>query len=148
MTYNDWLDFIKKIETSKLTDEFVDFVKKNQISENFKGQVLQKMDEAIFNRLSTSLNNVALKTNYLFEDEYLMDMQLVIFKKEISVLYKLVRSGIFPQDYVENKSNVIKESAEQVYDILCKKANEIDFTGVLAMTIKGNKIRWDKDELQ
>ena len=53
MTYNDWLDFIKKIETSKLTDEFVDFVKKNQISENFKGQVLQKMDEAIFNRLST-----------------------------------------------------------------------------------------------
>ena len=140
MTYNDWLDFIKKIETSKLTDEFVDFVKKNQISENFKGQVLQKMDEAIFNRLSTSLNNVALKTNYLFEDEYLMDMQLVIFKKEISVLYKLVRSGIFPQDYVENKSNVIKESAEQVYDILCKKANEIDFTGVLAMTIKGNNI--------
>ena len=148
MTYNDWLDFIKKIETSKLTDEFVDFVKKNQISENFKGQVLQKMDEAIFNRLSVTLQNVVAKINYLFEDEYLMDMQLVIFRKEVTVLYKLVRSGIFPQDYVENKSNVIRESTDQIFDILCNKANEIDFTGVLAMTIKGNKIRWDKDELQ
>ena len=147
MTYNDWLEFIKKIESGKLTDEFVDFLKNNQLNDSFKDQVLPKMDDAITKRLSTDLDNIATKINYLFDDEYLMDMQLVIFRKDINILYRMVYSGFFSEDYVFTKSNMIKNSVNKIFDILYDKANEVDLTGALGMSIKNNRIRWEKYEL-
>lgn len=146
MTYNDWLEFIKKIENAKLTDDMISFVKNNQVNENYKTQVIEQLDVAMSNRLTTELNSVRLKVNYLFEDQYLMDMQLVIFKKNIKILYGIAKSGIFPPKYEEGEKNLIRSSVDQIFDILCDKANEIDYTGVLGMTVKNNKIRWDKED--
>ena len=147
MTYNDWLDFIKKIETSKLSDDMLDVIKNNQLNDSFKENVLTKMDEAIYKRLSTATENIASKLTYLFEDEYLMEMQLVIFKKETKILYKIVKSGIFSQEYVEKRTEQIRDDVDKIFDILYNEANKIDFSGVLGMSIKNNRIRWDKDEL-
>ena len=147
MTYNDWLDFIKKIETSKLSDDMLDVIKNNQLNDSFKENVLTKMDEAIYKRLSTAAENISSKLTYLFEDEYLMEMQLVIFKKESKILYKIVKSGIFPQEYVEKRTEQIRYDVDKIFDILYNEANKIDFSGVLGMSIKNNRIRWDKDEL-
>ena len=147
MTYNDWLDFIKKIETSKLSDDMLDVIKNNQLNDSFKENVLTKMDEAIYKRLSTAAENISSKLTYLFEDEYLMEMQLVIFKKEAKILYKIVKSGIFSQEYVEKRTEQIRDDVDEIFDILYNEANKIDFSGVLGMSIKNNRIRWDKDEL-
>lgn len=147
MTYNDWLDFIKKIETSKLSDDMLDVIKNNQLNDSFKENVLTKMDEAIYKRLSTATENISSKLTYLFEDEYLMEMQLVIFKKETRILYKIVKSGIFSQEYVEKRTEQIRDDVDKIFDILYNEANKIDFSGVLGMSIKNNRIRWDKDEL-
>ena len=147
MTYNDWLDFIKKIETSKLSDDMLDVIKNNQLNDSFKENVLTKMDEAIYKRLSTATENISSKLTYLFEDEYLMEMQLVIFKKEAKILYKIVKSGIFSQEYVEKRTEQIRDDVDKIFDILYNEANKIDFSGVLGMSIKNNRIRWDKDEL-
>ena len=75
-------------------------------------------------------------------DQNYMDFMLVSFKKEVNYLIKMLDVKILDQpDRIALKAQ-IKEKVDKIYELLDKKALEIDYTGVLSMLIKSNGIKW------
>ena len=142
MSYADWLDLLEKFNNTNLDNESLEKLLSLEGNPAFNERLVPVFGELIGARLQLSTNKIIDELNNIFEDQNYMDFMLVSFKKEVNYLIKMLDVKILDQpDRIALKAQ-IKEKVDKIYELLDKKALEIDYTGVLSMLIKSNGIKW------
>ncbi|MBR6949973.1 MAG: hypothetical protein IKH54_07310 [Bacilli bacterium] len=142
MSYADWLDLLEKFNNTNLDNESLEKLLSLDGNPAFNERLVPVFGELIGARLQLSTNKIIDELNNIFDDQNYMDFMLVSFKKEVNYLIKMLDVKILDQaDRIALKAQ-IKEKVDKIYELLDKKALEIDYTGVLSMLIKSNGIKW------
>jgi hypothetical protein len=95
-------------------------------------------------RFNESVNKITRDIYQIFSDHNYLDLALLNFKKEISYLLQLTNIKQLPNNIKEQLIDKFKSDTEKVYNILLKKADTEDYTGILSMTINNNRIKWSE----
>ena len=80
----------------------------------------------------------------VFSDKNYLDLELLNFKKELKFLDELTRLKQIPDEIKIDLFNTLVNESNNVYNILEKEANKIDYTGVYGSIIRNNRIKWSE----
>ena len=140
MHYNEWLELIERLRNTSSVSDKLKFINEKE-NNNIKDLLIPKIFDKAINKIISNINNIYYDVNYL-------DLNLVIFKKEVLFIYDLIFNNQLTDNDKEKLGNMLKSESNKVYDILLKKSYEFDQTGILKMNINNNRIKWsDKNEL-
>lgn len=144
MTYEEWLNVIESLKNTNTNKEILDKLKKEPLNDNLYDLLRPKLESLIIERYQLSVNKIVQNLESIFTDVNYLDLSLLNFKKEIKYLLDLIDINQIPLDIKVNQTLKIKEDTEEVYKILIKEADKIDYTGVFSLTIKNNMIKWSE----
>lgn len=144
MTYEEWLNVIESLKNTNTNKEILDKLKKEPLNDNLYDLLRPKLESLIIERYQLSVNKIVQNLESIFTDVNYLDLSLLNFKKEIKYLLDLIDINQMPLDIKVNQTLKIKEDTEEVYKILIKEADKIDYTGVFSLTIKNNMIKWSE----
>ncbi len=144
MTYEEWLNVIESLKNTNTNKEILDKLKKEPLNDNLYDLLRPKLESLIIERYQLSVNKIVQNLESIFADVNYLDLSLLNFKKEIKYLLDLIDINQIPLDIKVNQTLKIKEDTEEVYKILIKEADKIDYTGVFSLTIKNNMIKWSE----
>lgn len=142
MNYESWLEAIEKLRQSNVNKELLETLKKEEINQNINEMLVPKLEALVIFKLEKTLTKIKNDLENIFSDLNYLDLVLVNFKKEIMFLIEIAKLKQIPYEIGKTITDKIKESANNTFDILIKEANNIDITGILAITIKNNRIKW------
>ena len=141
MNYEEYINIIEKLKTSNDLVE-KEKIMNSSINESLIPMIEPKLIELIKIKYQNSVNKMVNNLENIFSDKYNLDQYLVNFKKEINFIYDLTKVKELTEEKRQLMQNMVKNETIKVYSILTEKANAIDITGALAMTIKNNEIKW------
>lgn len=147
MQYNEWLELIKRLSnTSSISDKEI-FINEKE-NNNIKDLLIPKIYELIKYKFDKAINKIISNINNMYYDVNYLDLNLVIFKKEVLFIYDLIFNNQLTDIDKEKLTNMLKSETNKVYDILINKSYEFDQTGIYKMSINNNRIKWsDNNEL-
>ena len=141
MNYEEYISIIDQLMNKSdvvLKDKLLDSI----IDSNLYSMIEPKLEQLIKYRFQISINKMVKNLEFMFSDINNLDQYLVNFKKEIKFIYELTNINTISENKKNELKKMLKVETEKVYDILIDKANKVDITGVLSMTIKNNRIKW------
>lgn len=142
MTYEEWLSILDDLKKPTLSTEKIELLKNTSINNNINDLIVPKIQDTIDIRFSNTINKIINNLDEIFYDKNMLDMELVNFKKEIKYIQELINLKQLPVN-IQNELRIkIKDQTIQVFDILKKEANKIDYTGTFSLIIDNNKIKW------
>lgn len=127
-TKND-IDLKEKLMNSMIRSDLIPMIEPKIIA------LIQEKFQNVINKMITNLEN-------MFMNNYELDQYILNFKKEVKFIYDLTNLKELTNEKRIETQNMLKNESKKVYEILMNKANQIDITGVLSMTIKNNEIKW------
>ena len=147
MHYNEWLELIERLRNTSSVSDKLKFINEKE-NNNIKDLLIPKIYELIKYKFDKATNKIISNINNMYYDVNYLDLNLVIFKKEVLFIYDLIFNNQLTDNDKEKLGNMLKSESNKVYDILLKKSYEFDQTGILKMNINNNRIKWsDKNEL-
>lgn len=147
MHYNEWLELIERLRNTFSVSDKLKFINEKE-NNNIKDLLIPKIYELIKYKFDKAINKIISNINNIYYDVNYLDLNLVIFRKEVLFIYDLIFNNQLTDDDKEKLGNMLKNESNKVYDILLKKSYEFDQTGILKMNINNNRIKWsDKNEL-
>lgn len=147
MHYNEWLELIERLRNTSSVSDKLKFINEKE-NNNIKDLLIPKIYELIKYKFDKAINKIISNINNMYYDVNYLDLNLVIFKKEVLFIYDLIFNNQLTDIDKEKLGNMLKSESNKVYDILLKKSYEFDQTGILKMNINNNRIKWsDKNEL-
>lgn len=144
MTYEEWLLTIENLHNTNINQELLNKIKNTAINENINNMLIPKLVSMLKYRFDESVNKITRDIYQIFSDHNYLDLALLNFKKEISYLLELTNIKQLPNNIKEQLIDKFKSDTEKVYNILLKKADTEDYTGILSMTINNNRIKWSE----
>lgn len=142
MTYEEWLSILDDLKKPTLSTEKIELLKNTTINNNINDLIVPKIQDTIDIRFSNAINKIINNLDEIFYDKNMLDMELVNLKKEIKYIQELINLKQLPTN-IQNELRIkIKDQTTQVFDILKKEANKIDYTGTFSLIIDNNKIKW------
>ena len=144
MTYEEWLKNIEELKQTNINIEKLNILKEAPINENLFQMIENKLLELVKIKFEKSITKLIKELPTIFSDVNYLDLALIDFKKEIKFLIEIIYlKQISPPEQIA-LLNMIKEQTENAYNILLKEANQTDQTGIFAITINNNRIKWSE----
>lgn len=141
MSYEEYIEILEQLKT-KNDNDLKDKLLNSNVNSNLIQMIEPKIIMLVQEKFQNSINKMIANLETMFMNNYELDQYLLNFKKEIKFIFDLTNlKEITDSKRLETKT-MIKNETNKVYDILINKANQIDMTGVLSMTIKNNEIKW------
>lgn len=146
MSYEEWIECINILKKSN--NEDIKNKLLNEYNDNLKEMLIPKLIDLVKEKFSIAVSKILDNLDEVFNDNNVLDMYLVKFKKDVIFDYKLIDMKEIPDEVKKILKDTLKKDTKEVYDILIKEADKDDPTGVLKITIKNNAIKWgDNNEL-
>ena len=141
MSYEEYIEILEQLKT-KNDNDLKDKLLNSNVNSNLIQMIEPKIIMLVQEKFQNSINKMIANLETMFMNNYELDQYLLDFKKDIKFIFDLTNlKEITDSKRLETKT-MIKNETNKVYDILINKANQIDMTGVLSMTIKNNEIKW------
>lgn len=141
MSYEEYIEILEQLKT-KNDNILKDKLLNSDVNSNLIQMIEPKIIMLVQEKFQNSINKMIANLDTMFMNNYELDQYLLNFKKDIKFIFDLTNlKEITDSKRLETKT-MIKNETNKVYDILINKANQIDMTGVLSMTIKNNEIKW------
>ncbi len=140
MTYEEWIQLIESLKNRRIDKDAL--LKLQNNTSNVQGRLLPKILELIECRFDLSIKNMMNNLDTMFEDENMLDLMMVNFKKEILFINDILQINIIPSDTKRAYMIKLKSETDKVYDIIERESLESDYTGYLQRLIKNNRIKW------
>lgn len=144
MTYEEWLESIEEINKTSINMTVLEKMKNAEINMNINEMLYPKLVSAIRNRFTNSINKIINSLDMVFSDKNYLDLELLNFKKELKFLDELTRLKQIPDEIKIDLFSTLVNESNNVYNILEKEANKIDYTGVYGSIIRNNRIKWSE----
>lgn len=141
MRYEEWIDTLKQLENSN-KEELLNKVINSEYNENINAMLEDHIVETIKIKFQKAINKIVKNLEDIFFNVNNLDMYLVNYRKEISFIERLIKIKQLKPEKQKELKDMIKEETTKVYEILIKEANIEDPTGLNALTIKNNQIKW------
>lgn len=148
MSYEEYLNLFNELKLSKTNYAVLKKLQETPVNINILELLGPKYVDVIIEIFERSIKTIINELSNIFNDVNYLDLALVTFKKEILFIKDLINIDILDSESKEKISKKIKDETENTFQILIRKADELDPTGVYGLTIKNNKIKWsDTNEL-
>ncbi len=144
MTYEEWLSIIEEINKTSINMTTLEKLKNTEINPNINEMVYPKLVSAIKNRFTNSINKIINSLDIVFSDKNYLDLELLNFKKELKYLEELTKLKQIPDELKIDLYSTLVNESNNVYNILEKEADKIDYTGVYGSIIRNNRIKWSE----
>lgn len=144
MTYEEWLSIIEEISKSSINMTTLEKLKNTEINPNINEMVYPKLVSTIKNRFTNSINKIINSLDIVFSDKNYLDLELLNFKKELKYLEELTKLKQIPDELKIDLYSTLVNESNNVYNILEKEADKIDYTGVYGSIIRNNRIKWSE----
>ncbi len=144
MTYEEWLSIIEEINKLSINMTTLEKLKNAEINPNINEMVYPKLVSAIKNRFTNSINKIINSLDIVFSDKNYLDLELLNFKKELKYLEELTKLKQIPDELKIDLYSTLVNESNNVYNILEKEADKIDYTGVYGSIIRNNRIKWSE----
>jgi hypothetical protein len=144
MTYEEWLSSIEEINKTSINMTVLEKMKNAEINMNINEMLYPKLVSAIRNRFTNSINKIINSLDIVFSDKNYLDLELLNFKKELKFLDELTRLKQIPDEIKIDLFSTLVNESNNVYNILEKEADKIDYTGVYGSIIRNNRIKWSE----
>lgn len=144
MDYETWLNNINALKNGNLDNERLIKLQEAPLNGNINERIIPKLEEMIQNRFEIAVNKITQNLGDIFSDVNYLDLVLVNFKKELQYIEQVINLKQIPLEKQKDITKDITEKTNQIYEILLREANKIDQSGIYAMTIENNKMKWSK----
>ena len=146
MTYEEYLNLFNELKTPTYNNELLNKLKTMPINPNLQELLSPKYEDLINYKFTESVKKIKTDLPTIFDDNNYLDLYLVNFKKEINYLLEMLKIDLLPPNTKEQLAKTIKEGTDKIYEILINEANREDLTGIYALTIKNNQIKWSDNK--
>lgn len=146
MTYEEYLNLFNELKTPTYNNELLNKLKTMPINPNLQELLSPKYEDLINYKFTESVKKIKTDLPTIFDDNNYLDLYLVNFKKEINYLLEMLKIDLLPPSTKEQLTKTIKEGTDKIYEILINEANREDLTGIYALTIKNNQIKWSDNK--
>lgn len=144
MTYEEWLNKIDKLKNTSIDNETLNTMKNTELNTNLADMIEPKLISLVLNKFEQSVAKVIKELPNMFIDVNYLDLALIDFKKEINFIKEIISLKQISAPEQEKLNNKLQEEINNVYEILTREANNIDQTGIYAITINNNKLKWSE----
>lgn len=144
MTYQEWLENIKLLNNRQMNIEVLNKLENEPQNLNIQEMLVPKLEELITYRTNMTMQEILASLELIFNDINELDYALVKFKKEISYIVRLIKIKQMPTDNQQRILNKFKEDINEVYNVLKKEADILDYTGSYSTIIKNNEYKWSE----
>lgn len=141
MSYEDWLDNIDKLKSNVCNLEIIEKLQNEDINENINYLLKDKLDELVDITFANSIQKIIRNIEFLFEDQYELELTLINFKKKINAIMSIASLKQFGNDSELIKENIRRET-DRVFKLLEKESLMFDDIGGLLVVIRKNEINW------
>ncbi len=141
MTYEEYLNILDNLKLNSNFEEKEKLFNSN-LNPELRSMIEPKVVELIKQKYISIVNKIASSISEMFSDQYILDHQLVIFKKEVLFIYELTKLKELSDNSKNDLQQMIEEETDKIYNVFITKANQIDMSGSLALTVKNNMIKW------
>lgn len=142
MSYEEWLnniEILKKSNDHKVKDKLLN----EPANANIQTLLEPKIIDLIKYKLQKATEKIIYNLSDIFQDENILDSQLVYLKKNLKFITELTYIKEIPEDSQKELRIALKKEYEDIYNILIDGANRIDDIGLLALTIKSNMYKME-----
>ena len=146
MTYEQWLQIIEELNKTSTNKDLLEKLKNEEINPNINEMIHPKLSSAIKNRFTNSINKIINNLELIFTDKNYLDLKLLNFKKELNYLIELTKLKQIPDEIKLDLFSTIVSEGNNVYNILEREADKIDYTGVYSSIIRNNRIKWSEEK--
>lgn len=146
MTYEEYLNLFNELKTPTYNNELLNKLKTIPINPNLQELLSPRYEDLINYKFTESVKKIKTDLPTIFDDNNYLDLYLVNFKKEINYLLEMLKIDLLPPSTKEQLTKTIKEGTDKIYEILINEANREDLTGIYALTIKNNQIKWSDNK--
>ena len=143
MTYEEWLNLIEELKTGNTNVEKLNKIKSAEINTNFNDLLEPKLEKLIKERFNTYITKIINDLGNIFYDMNYLDLVLLNYQKEIRFLIELSSIKQLSSSKQFELTQMIKNEANKVFDILNKEAMISDYTGALTSIINNYRIKWE-----
>lgn len=144
MTYEEWLKNIEELKSTNINIEKLNLLKNTELNTNLIPILEPKLTSLVISKFEKSIEKVIQELPNMFSDVNYLDLTLIDFKKEINFIKEIINLKQITQEEQFKLKEKLKTEVENVYDILIREANRSDQTGIYAITINNNKIKWSE----
>lgn len=141
MRYEEWIDLLKEIEKSN-KEEILKKMLEAEYNENIHEMLEPKIADMIANKFQNAINKIVNHLDEIFYDVNNLDIYLVNYRKDVNYIERLINVKQLSSEKQQELKKMLREETKNVYDILVREANREDPTGLYALTIKNNQIKW------
>ena len=141
MRYEEWIDLLKELEKSNKEDLLKKIIE-SDYNPNIKDHLEPKLENTIKIKFQTSIDKIIKNLDTIFYDVNNLDIYLVNFRKELGFIERLINTQHLSEEKKTELTVMLRTETENIYNILIKEANREDPTGLYAITIKNNRIKW------
>ena len=147
MTYEQWLELLKKLEKTSHQED-IDLFKNEPYNENINPLLVPKIKDMLIEKFNRYINYMISDLETIFSDENELDLALVTMKKNVKVILSLVENNQLKPEDKKELIDKIKGGCDGIYKSLYNAALEASDDGVFNSIINRNRIKWsDENEL-
>ncbi len=144
MSYDEWLNNIELLKNTNINHELLDRLKGTELNDNIANILEPKLSALVKDKFKRSVEKVIRELPDMFGDVNYLDLTLIDFKKEIQFIEEIISLKQISQTEQENLLEELKREVDSVFEVIKKEANNSDQTGVYALTVENNKIKWSE----
>lgn len=144
MTYQSWLENIKLLENHGINIQVLELLESQTPNPTIEEMLTPKLIDLISKRTNNTITEIIQNLETIFSDINELDYNLVKFKKEISFIVRIIKLKQIPYIHQTRILKEMKTDIDEVYKILKKEADMIDYTGSFAQVIKNNEYKWSE----
>lgn len=144
MTYQSWLENIKLLENRGINIQVLELLEAQTPNPTIEEMLTPKLIDLISKRTNNTITEIIQNLETIFSDINELDYNLVKFKKEISFIVRIIKLKQIPYIHQTRILKEMKTDIDEVYKILKKEADMIDYTGSFAQVIKNNEYKWSE----
>lgn len=142
MTYQEWLDNIALLNNKQINIEILEKLEKADTNANIEELLIPKLEQLITNKTNKTIKEIISSLEIIFNDINKLDYALVKLKKEISYIVRIIKLKQIPNSNQQRILSQFKTDINEIYKILKKEANVLDYTGAYENIIKNNEYKW------
>ena len=129
MNYNDIITCINNLSNRQQNIIYLEQLEIANISEGIIEMVISKIIDLIKLRANKLIKDIISNLEIMFNDINMLDYELVKVKKEITFINRLISIKHLPLNIKNKLKQTLKDDITNMYNILKKEANTIDYTG-------------------